>query len=43
MIGVVLIQLLLIVFNMPSVIRWVRRNKPMRYRPDAIPAAVLPQ
>ncbi len=43
MFWVVLIKILLIVFYMPTAIRWVRRNKPKQYRPGAIPADVLPR
>lgn len=43
MLWVVLIKILLIVFYLPSAIKWVQRNKPKGYRADAIPADVLPR
>ncbi len=43
MLWVVLIKVLLIVFYLPSAIRWVRRNKPQQYRPESIPEDMLPR
>ena len=43
MLWVVLIKMVLIVFYLPSAIKWVKSNKPKQYRPSAIPKDMLPQ
>ena len=36
------LKLLILIFYVPTLLRWVARNRPGDYRPEAIPAAVLP-
>jgi hypothetical protein len=36
------IKILLILFYLPALLRWVARNRPRMYRPEAIPSDLLP-
>lgn len=43
MLWVAAIKVMLIVFYLPTAIRWLRRSKPQFYIPGSIPATVLPE
>lgn len=41
-VGIVGVKLLVIAFMLPTLWRYMKRNRPKTYRPDAIPATALP-